>query len=100
MQYVYDTYDEILYTCKEGHEHEIRKTINKNTNLNNEFYFDIERFYITKSSFEMMSYLINKLQAANKVHSAYAIESMKNITIAIGELLKAIDDFCMENEKI
>ena len=99
MQYVYDTYDEILYTCEDGHEHEIRSKVDRNTNLSNNSYFDIERFHITKSSYEMMSYLINKLQASNIVHSANTIESMKNITIAISELLKAIDDFCMENEK-
>lgn len=99
MQYIYDTYDEILYTSESGHEHEIRKTVDKNTHLKTNFYFSSERFHITQDSQQMMTYLINKLAAANEVHSAYAIESMKNITVAISELLKAIDDFCIENEK-
>ena len=99
MQYVYDTYDEILYTGESGHEHEIRKTVDRNTNLKTNFYFSNERFHITQDSQQMMTYLINKLAAANEVHSAYAIESMKNITVAISELLKAVDDFCIENEK-
>ena len=99
MQYVYDNYDEILYTSESGHEHEIRKTVDRNTHLNTNFYFSSERFHITQDSQQMMTYLINKLAAANEVHSAYAIESMKNITIAISELLKAVDDFCVTNEK-
>ena len=99
MQYIYDNYDEILYTGEAGCKHEIRKTVDRNTHLNTNFYFSSERFHITQDSQQMMTYLINKLAAANEVHSAYALESMKNITIAISKLLKAVDDFCVTNEK-
>lgn len=99
MQYVYDTYDEILYTFKDGDTHQIRAVVEKHTALKTDFYFDRARFQITNSSSEMMSYLIDKLAAANKVHSANALNSIENIYKAIGELIDAINAFTIDYEK-
>lgn len=99
MQYVYDNYDEILYTFNDGDTHQIRAVVEKHTALKTDFYFDKARFQITNSSSEMMKYLITKLAAANEVNSAYALESMRNISKAISELLSAVEEFIIDNGK-
>lgn len=100
MQYVYDNYDEILYTFNDNIAlNKIYETIDKNTFLKSDIHFNGNRFTKTNDFIEMMAYLIRKLSTANQLCNANAINSMRNINIAMKELLDSIEKFIMENEK-